>query len=277
MELLKGNVIRDKIIDEIKKKVESLEAKPSLVVMQIGDDSASSVYIEQKRKMALKIGYRFEHLKYDETIREEEILLKIEELNSDEEVHAILIQMPINKKYDSIKIQNAVLPSKDVDGLSFYNIGALASGESYAIPCTALGVVEILKYYNVNISGSNVVIVGRSNLVGRPLSVLLTNLDATVTLCHSRTRNLGEITRKADILIVAIGRNRFIKSDMVGNGTVVIDVGINRVDEKLYGDVDFENVKDKCLAITPVPGGVGPMTIAMLAKNVYNLYLQARK
>lgn len=273
MELLKGNIIRDKIIDDIRDKVLDLEIKPSLVVMQIGDDPASGVYIEQKRKMAEKIGYEFDHVKYEETITEEEILEKIQELNDKTSVNAILVQMPIHKKYDSIKIQNAIIPSKDVDGLTFYNIGALTSGKSYAVPCTALGVIEILKHHDIDVSGKNVVIIGRSNLVGRPLSVLLTNLDATVTLCHSRTKNLEEITRNAEILIVAIGKAKFVTSDMVSSGAVVIDVGINRVNNKLCGDVDFENIKDKCAYITPVPGGVGPMTIAMLAENVYNLYL----
>jgi len=272
--LLKGNAIRDIILDEVKGDVSKLEVKPSLVIMQIGEDPASHVYIEQKRKMAAKVGFLFEHIKYDESVTEEEIITTITKLNEDKLVTAILVQMPIHKKYDSIKIQNAISPIKDVDGLTFYNIGALTNNKSYAAPCTALGVVELLKRNNISVSGKRVVIVGRSNLVGRPLSVILTNLDATVTLCHSKTSDLSSVTREADILIVAIGKAKFITSDMVKDGAVVIDVGINRVDEKLVGDVDFDSVQDKCSNISPVPGGVGPMTIAMLAKNVYNLYLQ---
>ena len=273
--LLKGSIIRDEIIDELKEKVSKLETRPYLVIIQIGNDPASDVYIEQKRKMAIKVGFGFAHLKYDEKITEEEIISKIEELNADCNVTAILVQMPIHRKYDSVKIQNSVRPDKDVDGLTFYNIGALSNDSSYAAPCTALGVVELFKRNNIAVSGKNVVIVGRSNLVGRPLSVMLTNLDATVTLCHSKTDELAKIIKRADILIVAIGKANFVTREMIRYGTVVIDVGINRVDEKLCGDVDFENVKDKCSYITPVPGGVGPMTIAMLASNVYNLYLQA--
>ena len=272
--LLKGSIIRDNILEELRENVSKLETKPYLVIIQVGDDPASGVYIEQKRKMAAKVGYGFAHIKYDEKITEEEIISKIEELNEDSNVTAILVQMPIHRKYDSIKIQNTILPCKDVDGLTFYNIGALSNGSSYAAPCTALGVVELIKHNDINVSGKHVVVVGRSNLVGRPLSVMLTNMDATVTLCHSKTANLEKITKKADILIVAIGKARFITRDMIRYGTVVIDVGINRVDDKLCGDVDFNDVKDKCSYITPVPGGVGPMTIAMLALNVYNLYLQ---
>ena len=272
--LLKGNVIRDVILDEIKSDVSELEIRPYLVIIQVGDDPASHVYIEQKRKMAAKVGFDFDHIKYDESVAEEEIINTINRLNEDEKVTAILVQMPIHKKYDSIKIQNSISPMKDVDGLTFYNIGALTNNKSYAAPCTALGVVELLKRNEISVSGKNVVIVGRSNLVGKPLSVMLTNLDATVTLAHSKTNNLSSVTRAADILIIAIGKAKFITADMVKDEAVVIDVGINRVNEKLVGDVDFDGMQEKCSFITPVPGGVGPMTIAMLAKNVYNLYLQ---
>lgn len=245
---------------------------PTLCVIQVGNNEASNVYINQKRKMCEFIGYNFIYKKYDEDILEEELLENIKKFNSDDNIDAILVQMPLPQGINAKKIQNAVDPKKDVDGLNDYNIVNLINGNEALCPCTAYGVVELLNKYCINIEGSNIVIVGRSSLVGMPLFHMLENRNATVTLCHSKTKNLDEITKKADILISATGVVHLIKDYMVKEDAVIIDVGITRMNGMLYGDVDFENVKDKVKLITPVPGGVGPMTIASLAQNILKAY-----
>ena len=223
------------------------------------------------------IGYGFNHIKLDTDIKEEKVLNIIDELNNNDNVTSILIQMPIPKHLDYKKIQNKVHPLKDVDGLTNQNIANLINNEEGLFPCTALGVIELLNNYNIPVEGNDITIVGRSNLVGMPLFHILNNMNATVTLCHSKTKDLKSKTKNADILIVATGKKHLIKEDMVKPNAIIIDVGINKENGKLYGDVDFEIIKEKVTYITPVPGGVGPMTIAMLAKNILKSYKLQKK
>ena len=277
MELLDGKVVKKKILEELKEEVLKLKRKPGLVVIQVGDDPASKVYVGQKEKMANSVGYNFQHIKFDENIEEDIIEKKIIELNNDDNVDGILVQMPLPKQLNSKKIQNLIDQYKDVDGLSDINSGMLTHNVDTLVPCTPKGIMDILEYYNISVSGKNVVIVGRSDLVGKPLASLMLNANATVTICHSKTVNLGEFTKNADILVAAVGKASLITKDMVKENSVVIDVGINRVNDKLCGDVDFDDVIDKVSYITPVPGGVGQMTVAELGKNVLKAYKNREK
>ena len=272
MELLDGKKIKQEVLDELKEEVSKLTDKPNFVVIQVGDNEASNVYIKQKAKMAEYVGYGYQHLRYPLDITEKELLKEINKLNKDKNIHGILVQMPLPSHIDTNVIQNAVVPLKDVDGLSDLNAGKLFHGKDALYSCTPFGVMELLKRYNIDIEGKHAVVVGRSNLVGKPMGTMLTNAGATVTLCHSRTKDLKKFTQSVDILVVTVGKPKFITSDMVSEGTTVIDVGISRLESGLCGDVDFENVKDKCNYITPVPGGVGPMTVAMLGANVLKAY-----
>lgn len=272
MIILDGKKLKQKILDELKEEVTKLLVKPKLVVIQVGEDPASSVYVKQKEKMSEYIGYNFEHIKLSSDVLEKELLTLIDKLNVDKEVSGILVQMPLPSQINAKVVQNRVIASKDVDGLTDINAGKLVHNNDTLISCTPMGIIDLLKEYNIPITGKHVVIVGRSDLVGKPLINLFLNNDATVTVCHSKTNNLESITRLADILVVAIGNKEFIKDNMVKNNAVVIDVGINRDNNKLYGDVDFDNVSRKVSYITPVPGGVGPMTVAELAKNVLKAY-----
>lgn len=273
MELLDGKVVKAKLLEDLKDKINKLDTKLGLTVIQVGEDPASSVYVRQKNKMAESLGFNFNHIRLDENIKEEELLNIIEKLNNDDNVDGILVQMPIPNHLNAKKIQNAILPCKDVDGLTDINIGRLSHNIDSLVPCTPMGIIDLLKYYNIDINGKNVVIVGRSDLVGKPLALLMANNDATVTLCHSKTKNLSFYTKNADILVVAIGRANFIKKEDVKKGSVIIDVGINRMEDgKLCGDVLFEEVKDKASYISPVPGGVGQMTVAELGYNTYKAH-----
>ena len=276
MIILDGKKIKTEILDELKDEVSKLSEKPNFVVIQVGDNPASNVYIKQKAKMAEYVGYGYTHLKFPEDITEEVLLNEIDRLNKDDRIHGILVQMPIPNHIDTNLIQNAVSPEKDVDGLSDVNAGKLFHGKDALFSCTPYGVMEILKRYDIKVEGKHTVIVGRSNLVGKPMSTMLTNAGATVTLCHSKTKDLQMHTKMADILIVCVGKPKMITTDMVSEGTVVVDVGINRLDDGLCGDVDFDNVADKCAYITPVPGGVGPMTVAMLGQNVLKAYMMQK-
>ena len=275
--IIDGKKIRDEILDELKKEVKSYMIKPCLAVIQVGDDEASNTYIKAKQNACKNIGIYFKHIKFDSDAREIEVINKIIELNNDEYVHGILIQLPLPSKFNPDKLINYIARNKDVDGLTDINLGKLFNNKSGMISCTPQGIMELLERENIEISGKNVVIVGRSNLVGKPLLGLMLNKDATVTICHSKTVNLKEHTKNADILIVAVGKKHFITENMVKKDAVVIDVGINKVDGKLYGDVDFLNVKNKVKKITPVPGGVGPMTVAMLMNNVVSAYKKINK
>ncbi|MBQ8219410.1 MAG: bifunctional 5,10-methylenetetrahydrofolate dehydrogenase/5,10-methenyltetrahydrofolate cyclohydrolase [Bacilli bacterium] len=276
MTILDGKSIKNKILDELKDEVSNMEEKPNFVVIQVGNNEASNVYIKQKAKMAEYIGYGYTHLKLDEDITEGELLDFIDKLNKDKNVHGIMVQMPLPSHIDINKVQNAVVPEKDIDGLCDLNAGLLFHGKDALFSCTPYGVMELLKRYNIEISGRHAVVVGRSNLVGKPMSIMLTNAGATVTLCHSKTKNLEKYTKDADILVVTVGSPRLITADMVSEGATVIDVGITRLDTGLCGDVDYEEVSKKALYITPVPGGVGPMTVAMLGMNVLKAYKMQR-
>lgn len=270
--IMDGKALKGEILSGLAEEVKALDKVPTLCVIQVGDDEASNVYINQKRKMCNDIGYNFIHEKYDDSITEEELLKNIERFNNNDNINAILVQMPLPSGINEKNIQNAVNKYKDVDGLNDSNIIDLINGRDALYPCTACGVVSLLDKYEVILEGSNVVIVGRSSLVGMPLFHMLENRNATVTLCHSKTRNLADITKNADIIISATGVKDLIKEDMVGDNTVIVDVGITRENGKLYGDVDFDNVSKKASLITPVPGGVGPMTIASLAQNILKAY-----
>ena len=270
--ILDGRKLKEKILEDLKQEVSALNEKPMLCVIQIGDDTPSNIYINQKRKMCEFIGYGFMHEKLEENVSQDYVLELIDKLNNDSRITSILIQMPVPNHIDSKIIQNSVKKEKDVDGLNDKNVIDLLNNKECLIPCTANGVLDLLNEYNINVEGKHVVMVGRSSLVGMPLFHLLENKNATVTLCHSKTQNLKSITKNAEILIVATGNKHLITQDMIKEGSIVIDVGINKVNGKLYGDVDFENVKDKAKYITPVPGGVGPMTIASLAKNILKSY-----
>jgi methylenetetrahydrofolate dehydrogenase (NADP+)/methenyltetrahydrofolate cyclohydrolase len=270
--ILDGRKIKNETLDELRYEVSEFSEKPSFVVIQVGNDEASNVYIKQKEKMAVELGYKFVHKKFDEQISQEELIREINNLNNDSSIDGILVQMPIPEHLDSIAIQNSVNPNKDVDGLTYINSGRTVANAKGLVPCTPKGIVALLDHYNITLEGANVVVIGRSLLVGKPIANLLINRNATVTVCHSKTKNLSDYTKMADIVIVAVGKDHFLKEDMVKDGAVIIDVGINRVNDKLYGDVDFDNVSKKASYITPVPGGVGPMTIAMLATNVYEAH-----
>ena len=278
LKLLDGKVVKTMALEGLKKLVNEIERPLGLTVIQVGDNASSNIYIKKKRKMAEFLGFNFNHIKLEDDVTLEGILRIIDELNNDEEVDGILVQMPVSEHLDSKVIQNAINPLKDVDGLTDINMGKLVHKKECLVPCTALGIMELLNYYNIPVISKNVVVVGRSDLVGRPVAELLINASATVTLCHSKTKDLASITRGADILIVAVGKSRLITKDMVKDGAVVIDVGINKLEDgSLCGDVDFENVKDKCSYITPVPGGVGQMTVLELGFNTYKAYLLRHK
>ena len=271
--ILDGKEVKLKVLKELKEKLTKLDRNLGLVVIQVGDDPASNVYVRQKNNMAKNLDYNFNHIKLDSNITEEELLNIINELNNDDLVDGILVQMPIPKELNAKKIQNAIMPDKDVDGLTDINIGKLVHNRDALAPCTPIGIIDLLDYYNIQIEGKNVVVIGRSDLVGKPMATLMTNRNATVSLCHSKTKNLEYYTKNADILVVAVGKPKYIKENMVKEGAVIIDVGINRMeDNSLCGDVDFDNVKDKVSYITPVPGGVGQMTVAELAVNTYKAH-----
>ena len=275
--IIDGKASSIKIKEELKAYVDSLGEKPGLVVIQVGDNPASNTYVKNKKLAAEYIGINFFHYKYEENTSEEELINKIKELNNDNSVDGIIVQLPLPKGFNETKIINYIDPNKDVDGLTELNAGKLVNNEDCLSSCTPTGIMKLLEMYNVEIEGKNAVVVGRSILVGKPIATMLLNKNATVTICHSKTKNLKEITKNADILVVATGHINTITDDMVNENSVVIDVGINRNQEnKLCGDVDFNNIKDKVKLITPVPGGVGPMTVAMLNYNVIKSYKKRR-
>ena len=274
--IIDGKKISGEIKEELKEKVSQLKVKPCLVVISVGDDPASKVYVGQKEKCANYIGINYHHLHFD-AIKNDELIKEIDKLNKDINVHGIIVQLPLPKGMDEKRIVNSISVLKDVDGLSFLNAGRLLNNEKCLVSCTPKGIMELLKREKVKIEASDAVVIGRSILVGKPMMNLLINANATVTLCHSKTKDLKKITKKADILIVAIGKIHFVNRDMVKRGAVVIDVGINRDNGKLYGDVDYNDVYDKVSKITPVPGGVGPMTVVMLMQNVLEAYERSMK
>jgi len=269
--IIDGKKISQEIKDELKEQVKVLKAEgksTALAVIQVGNDPASSVYVNNKKKACAYIG--IESLSYElpEQTTEEELLALVEKLNADDTVHGILVQLPVPKHIDADKIIQTISPKKDVDGFHPENVGNLVIGEKGFVSCTPAGIIQLLKRSNIEISGKNCVVVGRSNIVGKPMALLMLRENATVTIAHSKTQNLKELCKTADILIVAIGKPQFITAEYVKEGAVIIDVGIHRdAENKLCGDVKFDEVEPLASAITPVPGGVGPMTIAMLMNN----------
>ena len=274
--IIDGKRVSQTLKEELKEEVSKLKVKPKLVVISVGDNPASKVYVRQKEKCATYVGFEYLHLHYDE-ISDDKLVKEIEKLNNDKSVSGMIVQLPLPKGMNEKRIVNTISPEKDVDGLSYINAGRLLNNEECLASCTPAGIMELLKAYNIDPSGKNVVVIGRSILVGKPMVNLMVNANATVTLCHSKTVDIEKITRKADILVVAIGKPNYVTKNMVKRGAIVIDVGINRVDDKLVGDVDYNDVYYKVKLITPVPGGVGPMTVIMLMKNVYKAYLKTRK
>lgn len=270
--IIDGREVAKKIKEELKEKVNELKEKgiyPKLAVIMIGKDEASEIYVRNKSRDCDYVGIEYEEFFLEENITMETLLNLIDELNKRDDIHGILLQSPIPEHLDIRKAFNKIDYRKDVDGFNPINVGKLLIGEDTFIPCTPLGVIKLLEEYNIQIEGKNAVVIGRSNIVGKPLSQYLLNKDATVTVCHSKTKNLKEITSKADILISAVGKPKVITRDMVKENAVIIDVGINRTpDGKIVGDVDYDNLLDKVSYITPVPGGVGQMTRAMLINNI---------
>ena len=271
-EIISGKIVSEKLRAELKGEIAEFKAQegraPGLAVVVVGDDPASAVYVRNKHKACLDVGIESLQIEYPENTSEEELLSKIDELNLDHRVDGILVQLPLPRHIDEEKVINRISPKKDVDAFHPVNVGKITIGNYSFLPCTPAGIISLLDHYKVEIEGKRCVVIGRSNIVGKPMALLLTERNGTVTLCHSRTKNLPDICREADIIVVAIGRAGFLKADMVKPGAVVIDVGINRLESgKLSGDVDFAEVEKVASMITPVPGGVGPMTITTLLKN----------
>ncbi len=269
--IIDGKKISKDIKDELKEKVAKLKQEgktAALAVIQVGEDPASSVYVNNKKKACEYIGIESLSFHFPETITEEELLDKIKELNEDEKVNGILVQLPLPKHIDEDKVIKTITPEKDVDGFHPQSVGALSIGQKGFVSCTPAGVIQLLKRSGIEIAGKECVVIGRSNIVGKPMALLLLRENGTVTIAHSKTANLKEVAKRADILVVAVGKPKMIDSSYVKEGAVVIDVGIHRnAENKLCGDVDYDDVIDHVSAITPVPGGVGPMTIAMLMSN----------
>lgn len=271
--ILDGKKVRDIISLKIKDELDKINAKPKLVIIQVGDEERSTIYVRQKKIFGEKLGFEVEHISLDKDIKEEELISRIEVLNSEETVNGIIVQLPLPKNFDVYKIVDSIKPEKDVDGLNSVNIAKLVRNESLSfIPATTKGILSLLDFYNIDVSGKKVVVVGRSLLVGRPTVFSMLNRNATVTICHSKTSNLKEEIRNSDIVVVAVGKPNLITDSFVKEGQVVIDVGITKVEDKLLGDVDFESISKKVEAITPVPGGIGPMTVVSLFENLLLAY-----
>lgn len=275
--ILDGKKLSQKILEHLAQRVAKLDKKPHLVVILVGEDPASQLYVGMKEKKANQLGMISTVLKYPHNTDEKTILKKIDELNNDIDVCAILVQLPLPEHINSLNVIQAIAPQKDVDGINPENIGKISIGlEPYAYPCTPKGILSLLEEYDINPSGKHVVIVGRSNIVGKPLAQMMLNKNATVTICHSKTQNLSDIIKTADILVSAVGKYKIIRKEMIKSGSVIIDVGTSKINGKTCGDVDFENILDNVSYITPVPGGVGPMTIASLMENTYELFKLSR-
>lgn len=267
MKVLNGKEVANKIKDQLKEEVSKIQKDICLAVIQVGDNKASNVYVRNKKNACEYIGIESEVYKLSEDVNEEDVIKAINVLNNDNAVNGILVQLPLPKHIDENKVIQTISPEKDVDGFHELNVGKLVIGEDTFIPCTAKGIIELLQYYDIDIEGKECVIVGRSNIVGKPTAIELLHHNGTITMCHSKTRNLKEICKRADILVCAIGKPKFFDKEYVKEGAVVVDVGIHRTENGLCGDVNFDDVKDIVSAITPVPNGIGSMTVAMLMKN----------
>ncbi|MBQ3551286.1 MAG: bifunctional methylenetetrahydrofolate dehydrogenase/methenyltetrahydrofolate cyclohydrolase FolD [Clostridia bacterium] len=270
-EIISGKVISAAVKERIAAEVAELKAKgvtPGLAVIIVGTDPASQVYVGSKERTCIELGMYSEKYELPESTTNEELLALVERLNKDDKIHGILCQLPLPRHLDEKAVIDAIDPKKDVDAFHVQNVGKIMIGDYDFLPCTPAGIMEMLKFSNIDPQGKHCVVIGRSNIVGKPMAMLMLHANATVTICHSKTQNLKELCREADILVAAVGRAKFVTADMVKEGAVVIDVGMNRDENgKLCGDVDYQNVEPLCSAITPVPGGVGPMTIAMLMQN----------
>lgn len=271
MQIIDGKKVSAEVKAQVAKETEELKKQgvtPGLAVVIVGDDPASRVYVNNKKKACELVGFKSEEYALPASTTQQELLDLVKELNEKKDINGILVQLPLPKHLDEKAVIEAINPIKDVDAFHAVNVGKIMIGDYDFLPCTPAGVMEMLSYYNIPVSGKHCVVIGRSNIVGKPMAMLLLHQNGTVTICHSRTQNLNEECRKADILVAAVGIPKFVTADMVKDGAVVIDVGMDRDENgKLCGDVDFEDVKDKTSYITPVPGGVGPMTIATLMKN----------
>ena len=265
--LIDGKAVAHQIEQEVLASISRLGVKPGLVAVRVGSDPASEIYVRNKAKKARELGLEGNELVFPEAMTEAELLAEVDRLNRDDSVDGILVQLPLPKQIDPRKVIDAIDPAKDVDGFHPISVGMLHLGRPALVPCTPSGVMRLIESTGETIDGKNAVVIGRSDIVGKPMGALLLQRNATVTICHSRTRDLAAIARQADILVAAIGRPRFVTAEMIRPGAIVIDVGINRVDGKLVGDVDFAAAQEVAGWISPVPGGVGPMTIAMLMKN----------
>lgn len=270
--IIKGKECSKIIRERLKENIKNINDNLKLVVIRVGNDEASKIYVKSKEKACLEVGIDFNEIHFRDDISEDVLIDKINELNNDLEVTGILVQLPLPNHLDTHKILNTIDYKKDVDGLTTTNIGKLNNNEEAIIPCTALGVIDLLKFSNINLEGKNVVIIGRSKLVGKPLISLLLKENATVSICHSKTTNLTDYTKNADIIICAVGHPNLINKEMIKKDSIIIDVGINRTNNNICGDVNFDDVVDIVSKITPVPGGVGPMTVTNLLVNILKCY-----
>ena len=272
-----GAALRETIRLETMRLVETTGVRPGLAVILVGDDPASAIYVRNKKKGCEEVGFLSREYKLSAETEEGELLSLIDKLNADPEIHGILVQLPVPRHIDEKKVIERIDPKKDVDAFSYGNVGRIMTGDFDFVPCTPAGVMALLEAYGISLEGKRAVVIGRSNIVGKPMAMLLLHKNATVTICHSRTKDLASLCREADVLVAAVGKARFVTADMVKEGAVVIDVGMNRDETGLCGDVDFEAVEKKASAITPVPGGVGPMTITMLMQNTLTAAKEAIK
>ncbi len=271
-QLLDGRIVAQTLLSSVEEDVRTLKSQgilPKLVVVVVGNVAASEVYVNHKIKACQQVGVESEVRAFEESITQEEMVSEIEALNRDESVHGFIVQLPLPAHLEVPKLMKAIDPKKDADGFHAYNMGKMLLDKSFEdlAPCTPKGIIELLNFYKIDVAGMNAVVIGRSNIVGKPMAAMLLNRDATVSICHSRTKNVSSFTKDADLIVVAVGRPGFLTADMVSEKAIVIDVGIHRVDGKLVGDADFASLEPKVKAITPVPGGVGPLTVACLLRN----------
>jgi len=275
--IIDGKLVRKEKLIQLRSELERLQTQPCLCVIQVGEDEASKVYVKQKEKLCNELGYKFMHYTLPADIPEVILIQQIDLLNLDEGVDGIIVQMPLPPHIDSIKVLNAIDSEKDVDGLTYLSSGKIMQNADGFVPCTPKGVIDLLDYYNISIEGKQCLVIGRSILVGKPMAHLLLDRNGTVTIAHSKTPNLKELCQQADIIVASVGKKWLITEDMVKEGAVIIDVGINRENGKLYGDVDFDRVSQKASYITPVPGGVGQMTVYGLCENTYKAHIKRLK
>lgn len=273
--ILDGKALSTKVKDRVKQEINNLSISdntPTLAVVLVGDDPASAIYVRNKKRACEYVGIKSVSITLGKDTTQEKLEETLNDLNNNKSINGILLQLPLPKGLDERKALNCIAPEKDVDGLSSVNLGKLITKEVGITPCTPTGIMEFFKEYNIDLTGKNVVIINRSILVGKPLALMMLNANATVTICHSKTQNISEYTKKADVIVTAVGKAKFLTEDMVKDGAVVIDVSIVRTETGVCGDADYEKIKDKTSFITPVPGGVGPMTIAMLMENTLKAY-----